>query len=542
MSRGTTVHALSRRPAAPSSAEPHAQVTPETLIDAVALLEGVLSRVRDAVTPEGWNEAQRAAHELIVTAERGGFSEVANAVLHVEDAVAAVTEGELQPDSATFRQMDAALRSARAACAMPEAQDAPIEAPASRGVVWLVCESAELRADLARAIPKKQLEALPVARADLFSRLSVGLPDALIVELGSDEPDDFVSTLSDLRQRAPRLPLIALSEDGGYRARSAAAQLGAVLYFLLPVSAEKVATALETLDIGTLHERPRVLALALNGSIDWLRNPLEGEGMELKIFHQPDLVLEALDASQPSALVLDQGSSAGAGKLLCRLVRAAPRWRDLPILARAKQHSEAWLAGFEAGADDMLPLDVGPRELLARLRVRLDRTRVFREQSNRDALTGLLTRRAFTESVLARIAEAQRSRRHLSLCLMDLDRFKSINDTFGHGAGDRVLSAFGALLGTRFRLQDLRGRWGGEEFVVGFFGEWAESAREILSRVTAEFAKVCFDGGQGRTFSVTVSGGIATYPIDGKSLDELVAAADQRLYAAKLAGRDRIKI
>jgi len=225
-----------------------------------------------------------------------------------------------------------------------------------------------------------------------------------------------------------------------------------------------------------------------------------------------------------------------------RRLRAAPRWRDLPILARAKPHSEAWLAGFEAGADDMLPLDIGPRELVARLRVRLDRTRVFREQSNRDALTGLLTRRAFTESVLARLAEAQRSRRHLSLCLMDLDRFKSINDTYGHGAGDRVLSAFGALLGTRFRLQDLRGRWGGEEFVVGFFGEWAESAREILSRVTAEFAKISFDGGQGRSFSVTVSGGIATYPIDGKSLDELVEAADQRLYAAKLAGRDRIKI
>jgi diguanylate cyclase (GGDEF)-like protein len=190
----------------------------------------------------------------------------------------------------------------------------------------------------------------------------------------------------------------------------------------------------------------------------------------------------------------------------------------------------------------MLPYDITPSELTARLRVRLDRTRIFREQSNRDLLTGLLTRRAFTESVLARVAEAQRSRRHLSLCLLDVDRFKSVNDTYGHGVGDKVLSAFGALLGTRFRLQDLRGRWGGEEFIIAFYGEWAESAREILSRVTAEFAKITFDGGQGRSFNVTVSGGIATYPIDGRTLEELVGVADQRLYAAKQAGRNRIRI
>jgi diguanylate cyclase (GGDEF)-like protein len=97
-------------------------------------------------------------------------------------------------------------------------------------------------------------------------------------------------------------------------------------------------------------------------------------------------------------------------------------------------------------------------------------------------------------------------------------------------------------LGTRFRLQDLRGRWGGEEFIIAFYGEWAESAREILSRVTAEFAKITFDGGQDRRFNVTVSGGIATYPIDGRTLEELVGVADQRLYAAKQAGRNRIRI
>jgi diguanylate cyclase (GGDEF)-like protein len=387
-------------------------------------------------------------------------------------------------------------------------------------------------------VAKKHLEAVLVAKAELAHK--AGAPSALIIELSSDEPEAFAERLTELRSRQARMALLVLSEDGGYSARTACARLGAVLYFVRPITADKVAAALDTLDIGTLQERPRVLALALNGSIDWLRDPLEAAGMEIKVFHHPELVLEALDASQPSALVLDQ--TGNASQLMCRLVRAAPRWRDLPILARASASSETWLAGFEAGVDDMLPVDIAPNELTARLRVRLDRTRVFREQSNRDLLTGLLTRRAFTESVLARVAEAQRSRRHLSLCLLDVDRFKSVNDTYGHGVGDKVLSAFGALLGTRFRLQDLRGRWGGEEFIIAFYGEWAESAREILSRVTAEFAKITFDGGLGRQFNVTVSGGIATYPIDGRTLEELMGVADQRLYAAKQAGRNRIRI
>jgi diguanylate cyclase (GGDEF)-like protein len=507
------------------------------LLEAVSALEAVLARARTDQTPEGWAEAQRVAHLVYVAAEQADLSEVANAVLHVEDAVAAVADGELAPDSGTFRQVDAALRAARAACAMPEAKAAPAEAATSRGSVWVVLQNAELAAELGRAITKKQLDAHVFTKGDPFPSAS---PSALIVELGSAEPDGFVESVALLREAAPRMALLVLSEDGSYRARGAAALLGAVLYFVLPTSAEKIAAALDSLDIGTLQERPRVLALALNGSIEWLREPLESQGIDVKVFHQPELVLEALDASQPSALVLDQ--SGNASLVLCRLVRAAPRWRDLPILARASATSDAWLGGFEAGMDDMLPLEISPPELLARLRVRLDRTRVFREQSNRDLLTGLLTRRAFTESVLARVAEAQRSRRHLSLCLMDVDRFKLVNDTYGHGVGDKVLSAFGALLGTRFRLQDLRGRWGGEEFIIAFFGEWAESAREILSRVTAEFAKISFDGGQDRRFNVTISGGIATYPIDGRTLEELVNVADQRLYAAKQAGRNRIKI
>lgn len=135
MSRGSTAQALAHPPSDEAAADVRPLVSAEVMLAAVAGLEQVLAQARSKPAPEAWAEAQRVAHQVFVTAEQGEFSEVANAVMHVEDAVAAVADGELAPDSGTFRQVDAALRAARAACALPEASATPAETPANRGSV-----------------------------------------------------------------------------------------------------------------------------------------------------------------------------------------------------------------------------------------------------------------------------------------------------------------------------------------------------------------------------------------------------------------------
>jgi diguanylate cyclase (GGDEF)-like protein len=335
-------------------------------------------------------------------------------------------------------------------------------------------------------------------------------------------------------------PLIVIADSPNFSLRLAAAHSGASLLLPKPISGDKLVAALQSLDVRDTPEHPRLLLLSTDeAEAPRLDKALESLGMTVSPFQEAEQIVEALEATQPAALIVDR--QATRAEDVCRIVRAVPRWRDLPILLRVTSEA-ARLTAYEAGADDALLDSASNRELVGRLRVRLERTRVFREQSNRDPLTGLLTRRALTESMQARLAEAQRAKRHLSVCFLDIDRFKQVNDTYGHAVGDKVLASFGALLGSRFRLPDLRGRWGGEEFLVAFYGEWAESAREILSRATAEFAHMTFEGGAGQRFQVTVSGGIATYPVDGETLEDLVLVADQRLYAAKLAGRNRIRI
>ena len=218
--------------------------------------------------------------------------------------------------------------------------------------------------------------------------------------------------------------------------------------------------------------------------------------------------------------------------------RLAAEHRDVPILfVTGRTDLKSRVAAFEAGADDYLAKPLVPEELLARVRVRLDRRRLMREMTERDPLTRLLSRRALLDALASRLSEARRHALVLSLAILDVDRFKRVNDAYGHLVGDQVLVSLGRLLDARFRLEDLRGRWGGEEFMVVFPGETAPTAAGVLSRVLDEFRAIRFRSESGEPFHVTFSAGIASFPRDGASVDALVRAADRRLYEGKSGGR-----
>ncbi len=509
----------------------------------VRALGTALEAAREASSKEELRHAQKVAHDVMIRAEQHAFTEVANAVFHIEDALTAMADGELEANDATWRQVDAAYRAARAACELQLTPVPSSEAALPQGRILVVAHDERVAEDIARAASRRKYS-VSIATTPGEARtmaMDAGF-NGLVIDFDDQSAEEGRALAASLREisGSRHCPLVVIARTPSYALRVAAAQSRAALVLPKPVGGDKLMALLESLDVRDKPERPRVLLLGGdNAEAERLSTLLAVVGLTLNAFSDREQIVETLDATQPAALLIDRDQE--HSEQVCRLVRAIPRWRDLPIIVRVKGE-QGRLVAYDAGADDALSEGATDREMIGRLRVRLERTRVFREQSNRDPLTGLLTRRAFTESMQARLAEAERAKRHLSVCFLDIDRFKHVNDTYGHAVGDKVLASFGALLGSRFRLPDLRGRWGGEEFVVAFYGEWAESSREILSRVTAEFSNMVFDGGNYPSFHVTVSGGIATYPVDGHSLDDLVLVADQRLYAAKLAGRNRIRI
>jgi two-component system cell cycle response regulator len=162
--------------------------------------------------------------------------------------------------------------------------------------------------------------------------------------------------------------------------------------------------------------------------------------------------------------------------------------------------------------------------------------------ANTDQLTGVATRRALEEYLRTELQVARERGEPLSVVLLDLDRFKEINDTFGHLAGDAVLKSFGAWLRSEssLRTHDRPGRFGGDEFVVVLPGTGHAGATRFAERARTEFGQIPFVFG-GTAVRASLSAGIATWPeVHALTIDELIACADAALYRAKQQGRDQV--
>jgi len=156
-----------------------------------------------------------------------------------------------------------------------------------------------------------------------------------------------------------------------------------------------------------------------------------------------------------------------------------------------------------------------------------------------DHLTGLYNRRFFEERLAAEVAFALRHGAPLSLLMFDVDKFKLVNDTYGHGAGDVALKAVAAVFERGVRGEDLVARYGGEEFVVVARGAGTEGAIALAERLRARVAELSLEHG-GRPIKLTVSAGAASLSERHATARTLLEAADRALFDAKEGGRNRV--
>ena len=240
------------------------------------------------------------------------------------------------------------------------------------------------------------------------------------------------------------------------------------------------------------------------------------------------------------------------GLRLCSQLRSLDRTRSLPILALCEPDDNAKLMrGLEIGINDYLLRPIDKNEMLARVRTQIrkkryterlrDNVQLSIEAAITDGLTGLYNRR-YMESHLATLIE-QAAGRHkpLTVLVLDIDYFKSINDSYGHDAGDDVLREFAIRVRKSIRGIDLACRHGGEEFVIVMPETDLAVAATVAERLRRRIAMEAFPIEQGRrSIDVTISIGIAALEGAGDSANNLLKRADQALYRAKRDGRNRV--
>lgn len=252
--------------------------------------------------------------------------------------------------------------------------------------------------------------------------------------------------------------------------------------------------------------------------------------------------MEKLLSGAYAACLLDYQLGERDGLQLIR--EAVARGCRTPIVFLTAETAERVdIAAMNAGALDYLVKgEITPRMIERSLRYALklgETLEALRRLATRDQLTGMLNRREFDRIMDEERDRALRFGHPLALIMVDIDRFKSINDTYGHPVGDTVLREVARRLQAQVRSVDRVARLGGEEFGLILMQTDLAATMEVATRICTTIAREPVMVSETQTLDVTVSAGVAVLPQHAHTVAELVATADKALYAAKTGGRNR---
>jgi diguanylate cyclase (GGDEF)-like protein len=511
---------------------------------------------RDAARDAGWAGEplwtfHRLAHSLTGVGATFGFPEITAVARRLEDvlkaalAVAAAPPAAEEVDALLDRLREIARRSLNptsdtgAIAAAPERATAP---GGDEGLLFLWSDDPGFGDGLADQLRPFGYEVQPfVDLAALELEVERDPPAAVLLDWeGPSDGEDTrrIAALGSSRGRAPKR--VFLSARGDLAARLEAVRSGGDAYFAKPVEVGLLAETLDRLTGGGPADPFRVLIVEDDPDIAELHAKALGEaGMTVTVVGDPMAVMVPLFRLQPDLILMDLYMPGCTGPELAAVLRQQEGYVGTPIVyLSTEQGIEEQIAAISAGGDEFLNKPIAPRHLVAAVEARARRGRVLATRIAYDGLTGLLNHSHLKQQIEIEISRAARERWEVCYARIDLDRFKSINDAFGHAAGDRLLKSLARLLRQRLRNSDVLGRYGGDELAVVLPHTDGPTAWRVLDQIRESFSHLRPSAGGGE-MAATLSCGIAVFPAFPNG-QELIEAADAALYEAKGAGRNRV--
>jgi diguanylate cyclase (GGDEF)-like protein len=378
--------------------------------------------------------------------------------------------------------------------------------------------------------------------ADLKALIRQAPPDALLMDITFPEGKMAgTETIAELRETClADIPVMFISINDEPICRLQAVRAGGQAYFTKPVDVGALIDALDHLFFRMAPEPYRVLIVddsPVQAGVNALY--LKQSGMETFIATDPMQVLPVLKDFNPELILMDMYMPECSGMELARMIRQIEAYLCIPIVYLSSETDrDRQLEAVGLGGDDFLVKPIRPAHLVAAVSSRIERYRGLRTLMLRDGLTGLFNHTTTKERLIQEVSRAGRQNTRVSFAIIDLDRFKSVNDTHGHPAGDRVLKSLAHLLVRRLRGSDVVGRYGGEEFAVILPNTTAREAAALMDELRATFEKIRHRA-SGAEFSATFSCGVSSFP-PCQTPAALTESADRALYAAKAKGRNQV--
>ena len=274
-------------------------------------------------------------------------------------------------------------------------------------------------------------------------------------------------------------------------------------------------------------------------AVTLIQRTLSEHGIDSRAIRDPGRLLDELQCYRPDLILMDMYMPRFNGVEATRVLRQMSAYRSLPIVYLSSESDVGMqVEALRLGGDQFLNKPFNPVLLAAVVKTKIERFRDTQRSTRHDGLTGLLNHTA-AKSMLKAMVDRMAPSDMLTVAMIDIDHFKSINDTFGHPVGDQVIRGLAWLLKGRLRSSDLIGRYGGEEFLVALPDISPAQARSVIERIREDFSSLPHAHSKGALFS-TFSAGIASWP-EFDSAQTLTEAADFALLEAKQHGRNRVR-
>jgi diguanylate cyclase (GGDEF)-like protein len=349
---------------------------------------------------------------------------------------------------------------------------------------------------------------------------------------------------ADLRRTCggPVIPVIVLVHESDWDSRCAALDAGADALFSASPDHNRLLHRIEALIGGSAEsDAPTVLALGDDRrALDEIADALQRVGVQTLTCLDPREIFGTLGSTIPDALVIGSRCGQVNGLDLYFALKRQDGLDHAPALFVTDNGSDAERqVALRLGFDDYITRS-DRHELVRRVLTRVSRTRFYKHIANRDPLTGVLNYRAFIDRLTHELDRAFRHDLPFTLVLLDLDRFKQLNDRFGHLAGNRALQELVFFLRRKVRKTDLIARVGGDEFAVlmiqaarnAMVPKW-EGLWQMFRDTPLPISK------DGNTIHLEFSFGMASWPQDAGAVEQLIAKADANLYRFKSQSRSR---